>query len=153
VQAPVTISEQRTRAEAAIKRIVHNNQINDEQAKRADNLYTDAAAKFNGLIDFIAIAVKNRQDLDRGEVEAKAREAATKAEEFVDYSNSIPKSGGTMSPELLTQAVNAVVPLLVDNGMKIYNDWLEKDKAVRQSFAEDLNKLKWRQYSEIAAEK
>jgi hypothetical protein len=146
-QIPYSISSEKTKAEAAAK-AVNALSVGADKKTQAQILYTDAEASFNGLIDQIALNVKNNQPLNMEFVKNTSRQAVSKSESFISYVQTLQTSQ-TLSPDVLTTVVNTIVPAVIKSAQQVYTDWQTQDQKQRDSYSQDLAAFKWRDYTTV----
>ena len=141
------ISEERTRAEEAVKQLRQKHPAGTTPDAEAWKLYTDAQAGFNQYIDRLKFALILGENLARPEAQGQYRKALDAAAArnaaflaHVDRATAQATRGGIVSE---------IGTALFQGGVEIWKEWARQSQAQRQQLLEALEGLKFKSFTDV----
>lgn len=143
-----TISEKKSLVEGNVSQIKNYFSKNTEQYKKANKLYIEAKAAFDGWIDQFKFDLTANTDIATSDKYKKSlNKASEKGDVFLKYADSIIFKE-TKSKAVIT-AVTSILPFLTDAGIKIWEQYRMAAKERREEIRKDLDNLKWKAFDKI----
>ncbi|MDJ0784761.1 MAG: hypothetical protein QNJ22_22545 [Desulfosarcinaceae bacterium] len=118
-------------------------------------LYAEARAKFEGLIEQLEYEIKNNQSPGTSTTfDTKLNQAAKQRVAFTDFVNKKIIRDDPVKKNPLIIAGIAAAPELIEAlkevGKTIWQEYREADQQEQQEILDQLESMKWRDFSEIA---
>lgn len=140
------ISEERTRAEDAVRQLRERFPAASAEYAEGRRLYTEAQAAFNRYIDRLKFALILGEDLSRPEVGSEYRRAldaaAARNHEFLAHVARV-------TDQAPRGIVGDIASALVQAGLEIWKEWRRQGQDQRTRLVEALEALKFRPFTEV----